>query len=382
MELFVDFTLHLGILANALLLYILWKNGLKEFHFRMLFVIFLWILLTQICFFGFINESKPIFFTTFLFLDTIPVSIGSFLFLYTKAIFYPKQNIIKKNIKHFIVPFLYLLLASIPKLVSLINSPKVFGHLREGLENLWALSNIHSLIYCIVAIRLIKKTNQVVTQYYAHVTPQNFDWLLKFLYGVIFIISIDISITVYEVVYGDINSAVGIIALFVVFLIVYLAYNGISQTKVLLPEFLLKTINANNTYVSDTPVVSKNDNKLMYSSSEMESLTQQLNTLMQEQKWYLDTELSLKSLSEELDISDKKLSYLLNQHMKVSFYDYINRFRVEEVKSRIQNSTFSNHTLLAIALECGFNSKTSFNRTFQRFEGITPSNFKKQVLNT
>lgn len=382
MELLIDFTLHLGVIANALLLYILWKNGLKEFHFRMLFVIFLWILFTQICFFGFINESKTIFFATFLFQDTIPISIGPFLFLYSKAIFYPKKDIIKKNIKHFIIPILYLLFASIPKLVSLINSPEVFGHLRVGLENLFALNIVYSLIYCIAAIRLLKKTNKIVPQYYAHVTPGDFNWLLKLLYSTVLITGIDVSITIFEVVYGDISSAVGIIALFVVFLIVYLAYHGISQTKVLLPEFLLKKIPSIDKNSGDTFPSSSNDTKAIYSLQEMESLQQQLDALMQQQQWYLNTELSLKSLSEELNISDKKLSYLLNQHMKVSFYDYINRFRVEEVKARILNPSFSKYTLLAIALECGFNSKTSFNRTFQRFEGITPSNFKKQTINS
>ncbi len=379
MELFTDFTLHLGILANTLLLYVLWKNGWKEFHFKVLFVIFLWIVFTQICFFGFIKESKPIFYFTFLFQDTIPISIGACLFLYVKAIFYPSQNIIRKNIKHFIIPFLYLLFASIPKLISLLNSPNVFEHLRTGLENLWALSIIYSLIYCFIAIKLVKKTNKVVKLYYANINPADFNWLLKLLYGTTVIIGIDISITIYEVLFGDINSSIGIIALFVVFLIVYLAYHGLSQTKVFLPEFLLKKERSKKVEASPTTVLSTSSSKPIYDANEMQSLQKQLEILMQQHKWYLNTELSLKSLAEKLNISDKKLSYLLNQHMRISFYDYINQFRVEEVKQRIKNPSFAQYTLLAIALESGFNSKTSFNRTFQRFEGITPSNFRKQM---
>ena len=116
----------------------------------------------------------------------------------------------------------------------------------------------------------------------------------------------------------------------------------------------------------------------------MDSLKEELEKLILQEKWYLIPELSLKSLSDELNISDKKLSYLLNQYMNVSFYDYINSLRVEEVKQKILDPSYAQYTLLAIALECGFNSKTSFNRTFQRFEGITPSkyktlNFKKQI---
>ncbi|WP_240338261.1 AraC family transcriptional regulator [Aquimarina sp. BL5] len=272
--------------------------------------------------------------------------------------------------------------ASIPKLVSLFNSPNVFGHLRVGLENLVALSIIYSLIYSIIAIKILNKTKKLVNLYYSNVNHSDFNWLLKFLYATILIISIDISITIFEVLYGDINIAIGIIAFFVVFLIVYLAYHGISQTKVLLPKFLLEKEVTVKKDISKTDVISLNGNKTTYSTNEMQSLQQQLETLMQKQKWYLNAELSLKSLSEKLDISDKKLSYLLNQYMQISFYDYINHFRVEEVKEKIKNPSFSQYTLLAIALECGFNSKTSFNRTFHRFESVTPSSFRNQILKT
>ncbi|RZS99019.1 AraC family transcriptional regulator [Aquimarina brevivitae] len=377
----MDFILHFGILANALLLYILWKNGLKEIHFRILFVIFLWILLTQISFFGFINEFEIIFYSAFLFQDTIPISIGPFLYLYIKAIFFPNNNIVKENYKHFIIPILYLLFASIPKLVSLIQKPDTFGHLREGLENLWALSNIYTLIYTIIALRILAKSKKLVQQYYADINANDLNWLQKFLYCTIFIFGIDISITIYEVVFGDISSAIGIIAFFVVFLIVYLAYHGISQTKVLLPEFLFQKEEILYKEAIAHKETSNPQTKVLYNSEEMDLLKLALEKLILEDKWYLIPELSLKSLSEELNIPDKKISYLLNQHMNVSFYDYINSLRVQEVKRKMLDPFYTQYTLLAIALECGFNSKTSFNRTFQRFEGITPSKYRRRNLN-
>ncbi|MFD2563749.1 helix-turn-helix domain-containing protein [Aquimarina rubra] len=258
----------------------------------------------------------------------------------------------------------------------MIKSPDTFGHLRVGLENLWALSNINSLLYCIVTLKLLNRAKKIVKLYYANIDSADLNWLQNFLYGTIIIIGIDISITLFEVLYGDINSAVGIIAIFVVFLIVYLAYKGISQTRVLLPEFLLKegkTQKKGEQEVNPTT----NPKKQIYDPKEMHLLQKNLEDLIYNTKLYLNPELSLKSIAKELLISEKKLSYLLNQHMKVSFYDYINYFRVEEVKQKILDPSYAQYTLLGIALECGFNSKTSFNRTFQRFEGVTPSNFKK-----
>ncbi|WP_299246031.1 helix-turn-helix domain-containing protein [uncultured Aquimarina sp.] len=373
----MNFIIHFGIIANALLLYILIKNALKQVQFKILFVIFSWILFTQISLFGFINQNEIIFYPVFLFQDTITISIGPFLYLYVRAIFFPDKHIIKDNYKHFIIPILYLLFSSIPKLIELIQRPETFGHIREGVESILAMSTIYTLIYCIVALKTLSKTKKLIMQYYTHISPNDVNWLQKFLYGTVIVFGIDISLTIYELVFPGISFSVGIISFFIVFLIVYLAYHGISQTKILLPEFLFTKEEISFEQDSSKNEINNPRNKVIYDLKEMNSLKQELEKLIQKEKWYLIPELSLKSVSEELQISDKKLSYLLNQYMNVSFYDYINYLRVEEVKQKILDPSYAQYTLLGIALDCGFNSKTSFNRTFQRFEGITPSNFKK-----
>ncbi|WP_378184224.1 helix-turn-helix domain-containing protein [Aquimarina sp. SS2-1] len=63
-----------------------------------------------------------------------------------------------------------------------------------------------------------------------------------------------------------------------------------------------------------------------------------------------------------------------------SVIDFLTKY--QDVKQKILDPSFAQYTLLRIALECGFNSKTSFNRTFQRFEGVTPSTFRNQNFKT
>nr|WP_271711474.1 helix-turn-helix domain-containing protein [Marinigracilibium pacificum] len=77
-------------------------------------------------------------------------------------------------------------------------------------------------------------------------------------------------------------------------------------------------------------------------------------------------------------IHSKKLSTILNQKMNTSFYDFINTARVEEVKRKINDSNHSHLTILGIALESGFNSKSSFNAIFKKYTGMTPREFKNQ----
>ena len=66
--------------------------------------------------------------------------------------------------------------------------------------------------------------------------------------------------------------------------------------------------------------------------------------------------------------------------MKTGFQDLLNRYRIEEFINCLQNDTYKNYTFMAIANEVGFSSKSSFNTTFKKLKGMTPSQYKKQII--
>lgn len=105
----------------------------------------------------------------------------------------------------------------------------------------------------------------------------------------------------------------------------------------------------------------------------------QLLALMKEQKPYLDGELNAPGLATLLGVSVNHLSQILNQEQGQNFFDFVNHYRVEEVKDKMKLAHYRNLTLLAIALESGFNSKTSFNTLFKKFTGQTPSSYYKSL---
>jgi AraC-like DNA-binding protein len=102
----------------------------------------------------------------------------------------------------------------------------------------------------------------------------------------------------------------------------------------------------------------------------------ELNALMETEKVFLDSELSLSQLAERIDVSTNHLSMLLNDYIGKNFYDYINNFRVEEVKHRLKDPHYQKQTLSSIGGDCGFNSKSAFNRIFKNLTGKTPSEFQ------
>jgi len=99
-----------------------------------------------------------------------------------------------------------------------------------------------------------------------------------------------------------------------------------------------------------------------------------LNRLMENEKVYLNNVIRLSDLSEMMTINKHHLSQIINQHYGLSFYDFINQFRVNEAKDIIIKHP--EYTLLQVAFDSGFNNKTSFVNAFKKFEKVPPSKFR------
>lgn len=112
--------------------------------------------------------------------------------------------------------------------------------------------------------------------------------------------------------------------------------------------------------------------KALMSAAEIDTVLEIFAKGMKEEKWFQNPSLSLRVLAENVNISSNKLSWLLNERIGQNFNEYINSFRLENFKEIALNPANSHLTLLALAYESGFNSKTVFNTFFKKTEGMTP----------
>lgn len=113
-------------------------------------------------------------------------------------------------------------------------------------------------------------------------------------------------------------------------------------------------------------------------TEQLAAYEQLLVKIMEEERIFLDPELKHGQMAARLNIPAAYLSQLLNEQMHTTFYDFINCYRVRAVKEKLQQKEYAHFSLLAIALDSGFTNKTTFNRTFKKFTGQTPSEFLKQ----
>ncbi|WP_020570172.1 helix-turn-helix domain-containing protein [Neolewinella persica] len=120
--------------------------------------------------------------------------------------------------------------------------------------------------------------------------------------------------------------------------------------------------------------------KALLSTEEISRYKLRLTQVMEEERPYLRPDLSLRELAGRLDLPHNYLSQLLNEGFGQNFAEYVNTYRLSAFKSKVVNPAFKHLTLLGLAYESGFNSKTSFNTFFKKATGLTPAAYRKKRL--
>ena len=130
----------------------------------------------------------------------------------------------------------------------------------------------------------------------------------------------------------------------------------------------------------ESSLMSAKQNKYKTSALTEENLkhiADKLENTMQQEQLYLNAALSLPLLAKSINTSPNYISQTLNERLNVNFFDYVNGYRVKHAKNELTNS---NKTVLDIAMDAGFNSKSAFYTAFKKYTGKTPVQYKQQSL--
>lgn len=177
----------------------------------------------------------------------------------------------------------------------------------------------------------------------------------------------------------NLSSTMSVLALLATFIIHWTAYIGIYKYK------LAKNTDAVYNFLNTDLALSYTNLQIVEDSiteEYRESITgdnlyfQKLELLCKEQHIYTDSTLNREKVAEKLGISAGYVSLIVNTITGDNFANYINQYRVEAVKEMISNSEYENYNLLAMGLESGFTSKTTFYKAFKKVTGQTPNEYK------
>ncbi|MFK8005607.1 MAG: helix-turn-helix domain-containing protein [Saprospiraceae bacterium] len=224
---------------------------------------------------------------------------------------------------------------------------------------------IFSLVILILAIRRINTYEKALLQNYAEVEKISLKWLKQLIILLFIIWGIWMIPTIYEQVSG--NPSIEIyypMWILMSGLIYWIGYSTYSKKD------LLKVKMYHKNEAEEKPIV-KN------LSEKTDVYYQNLIRLMETEKPYLNPDLNLKLLSDTLKISSGYLSQIINKNEEKNFFEFINGYRVNAVIKKFNDPQLVHLSILGIAFEAGFKSKSTFNAAFKKITGVTPSVFKK-----
>jgi AraC-like DNA-binding protein len=143
---------------------------------------------------------------------------------------------------------------------------------------------------------------------------------------------------------------------------------------------LVESVSATNEIQALLEPESNIHTALAFTADQSAELASELNELLSTSKPFLNPEVSLRLLAKELNINSNKLSKFINDHLQTNFNELINTHRLDHFKDIALKPENKHLTILGLAYDSGFNSKTVFNTFFKKIEGITPKAWLKSKL--
>jgi AraC-like DNA-binding protein len=320
-----------------------------------------------------------------------PFLYGPLWYLYTRTLTSSNAPLYRKDLLHFI-PFLngycilfpYLLESGEWK-VALMDNPA------ERLPALLAAGNllmaISGITYLVLTVLLLRRHLRRLLDFFSDIDNVSLRWLrtITLIHGAIWIV---VACLMVLRLFGvrPVATAEPVVVVGVSFLVFAAGYLGLRQREIFEPVRNLpgSGVESQNGPVATAAVPGGSSSATSYRKSGLSEerkaeILSRLTTLLENEKPYLKSTLTLKDLADSLSVSEHNLSEVINSSLGQTFFDLVNSYRVREVQERLKSGAGRKFTLVAIAFDSGFNSKSSFNSIFKRHTGRTPSNFKRDI---
>lgn len=292
--------------------------------------------------------------------------IGPLLLFYTKALLFNSFVLDWRKFGHFI-PYLLAVVIIRYQQIGVTDQQyiKAVDDLMNGTSRadywsgFWFVSYfIHLFSYGLLIRSTVLEIHQNNKLYQVSI-EQRIKWIKLIQTTLLALTTVFIGITLYISVTGFYTITGNFIYVLVLAFLVYaIAFKAVTQQEILSPHFELKYKTWQN-----------NDQQ---SSAE---LIGQLMHLLEDQKLFLDPDLTAAGVAQKLSIHPNQLSHLINQHFNRNFNDLINQYRIEEFKRIALLEKYHHYSIIGLAYEVGYNSKSTFNTAFKKFTGKTPGQY-------
>ncbi len=383
MEQFNNIVLILGIAQGFFLAALLRRRHWKLYANRMLAtlmavygVILLNLLLQDIGF----HETHP---KLWLLLSGLPLVTGPLHYLYARHLIHPERRWRRGDFLHFL-PFVIYKLTELPlvfapdaTMAQLLADVAGSGIPERFFWFNWCVI-VQGTLYMGGTLLMLERHARGLEQLASSVDQLRLTWLrnitlLALLAWMLF--ATEYVLYLSGIMLADRFGVSGILGGVLVYVMGYL---GLSRSEVLEAPAVTSSMEDLSHYRekeegnSSAPAYAKSG----LSEEKAEAAAEHLRRLFDEDHLYRDSALTLPALAQRMELSPHNLSEVINTRFGQNFFDLVNGYRVQEVCARLSDPASRQFTILAIAFDAGFNSKTSFNTIFKRHTGMTPSAYR------
>jgi len=309
----------------------------------------------------------------------MPFVFGPLVYLYARAASDRAWRFQRRHWVHFIPVIVSTLLAAPYYVMSGAEKIALYERLQRGdVPSLIAVFDpvkfVSGVSYSVATLLYLRRHRLRIRNSYSNTARVNLSWLL-WLSGAaaaIWILATSLRL-------GAVGPRVrdDHISLAIALVIYGIGYMGLRQTEIFAYESAEEPVAVATIAAAEVEPPAP---RLALSDDDAERLQRKLVVLMETERPWKDPDLTLPDLAARLGSTPHKLSELLNARLGETFYDFVNGYRVEEVQRRIASGENRTRTMLTLALDSGFASKSTFNQAFKSRTGQTPSAYKKAVV--
>jgi AraC-like DNA-binding protein len=321
--------------------------------------------------------------------------MGPIIFFYVQSLLNPSFKFGKNEWLHLTPGILYVLFCVVMVVTDKLILKKYY-FLESGIDpefDIWYQYTgfISMFLYFLISLRYYNLYKKLMKQVVSYADMVLFKWVKNFLYA--FLAMLILRLLFYACSFFPIFqklSYVGPWWQYFSFAIVYyyIAITGHANSVETKVPFKLNLLNNKPTLLLNTSTTNYDDNNFIEDAEVIEIVNEQVEkkedegllaewkpkilSLLQDERLYEDPELSLTQMAKQLKTNPSIISKTINQGFQLNFNDFINNYRIEAVKEKLQAGEQKTQTLLGIAYDCGFNSKATFNRAFKKVTGSSP----------
>ncbi len=319
---------------------------------------------------------------SFLYLFGFPMALlhSPMLYLYTKSLTKNSNSNFIEDALHLIPYFVYMAVLVMFFMQYGVETRHGFLQFQTDISPLTDFYGIPIAIsggiYPVLSFLALKKYHQQLPHYYSFTEKLNLNWLKYWIISsLLFFILVFVLVTgAMDFNWFNPNSIFQWVSAFLVIQIFYVGLFGLRQSA-LFSNLNLSAIHTSTTSVNKEKPYSKSG----LDKKELIQLADQLTSLMESKKPYLNPNLTLDQLADLCALSPNHLSQVINSVYGKNFYYFINSYRIEEVKKQLVLPEKQHLKLLSIAFDCGFSSKSTFNKVFKEILNKTPSEYLKII---